>query len=51
MAQINATTYGERIKNEITDGIEITDTLEQVIISDLPPVQPTVCISERRKSV
>ena len=34
MAQINATTYGERIKNEITDGIEITDTLEQVIISE-----------------
>ena len=34
MAQLNATTYGERIKNEITDGIEITDTLEQVIISE-----------------
>lgn len=35
MAQLNATTYGERIKNEITDGIEITDTLEQVIISEM----------------
>ena len=34
MAQLNATTYGERIKNEITDGTEITDTLEQVIISE-----------------
>ena len=34
MAHLNATTYGERIKNEITDGIEITDTLEQVIISE-----------------
>ena len=34
MAQLNATIYGERIKNEITDGIEITDTLEQVIISE-----------------
>ena len=34
MAQSNAATYGERIKNEITDGIEITDTLEQVIISE-----------------
>ena len=34
MAQLNATTYGERIKNEITDEIEITDTLEQVIISE-----------------
>ena len=34
MAQLNATTYGEHIKNEITDGIKITDTLEQVIISE-----------------
>ncbi len=33
-AQLNATTYGERIKNEITDGIEITDTLEQILISE-----------------
>ena len=32
-AQLNATTYGERIKNEITTGIEITDTLKQVLIS------------------
>ena len=34
MAQLNATTYGERIKNEITDGIEITDTLKQILISE-----------------
>ena len=33
-AQLNATTYGERIKNEITNGIEITDTLKQVLISE-----------------
>ncbi len=33
-AQLNATTYGERIKNEITDGIEITDALKQVLISE-----------------
>ena len=32
-AQLNATTYGELIKNEITTGIEITDTLKQVLIS------------------
>ena len=32
-AQLNATTYGERVKNEITSGIEITDTLEQVLVS------------------
>ena len=33
-AQLNASTYGERIKNEITHGIEITDTLKQVLISE-----------------
>ena len=33
-AQLNATTYGERIKNEITNGIEITDTLKQILISE-----------------
>ena len=32
--QLNATTYGERIKNEITNGIAITDTLKQVLISE-----------------
>ena len=34
MAQLNATTYGDRIKNEIADGIGITDTLEQILISE-----------------
>ena len=33
-AQLNATTYGKRIKNEITNGIAITDTLKQVLISE-----------------
>ena len=33
-AQLNATTYGERIKNEISNGIEITDTLQQILISE-----------------
>ncbi len=33
-AQLNVTTYGERIKNEITNGIAITDTLKQVLISE-----------------
>ena len=33
-ALLNATTYGERIKNEIVNGTEITDTLEQILISD-----------------
>lgn len=33
-AQLNTTTYGERIKNEITNGIAITDTLKQVLISE-----------------
>ena len=30
-AQLNAATYGERIKNEITDGIEITNALGQIL--------------------
>ena len=29
-AQLNVATYGEQIKNEITNGIEITDTLKQI---------------------
>lgn len=33
-AQLNAATYGERKKNEIVNGTEITDTLEQILISD-----------------
>ena len=33
-AQLNATTYGERIKNEITNGIEITNVLKQTLISE-----------------
>ena len=32
-AQLNATTYGERIRNEIINGIEITDVLKQLLIS------------------
>ena len=33
-AQLNAATYGERIKNEIITGIEITNTLKQILISE-----------------
>ena len=33
-AQLNATTYGERIKNEITNGIAVTDALKQILISE-----------------
>lgn len=33
-AQLNAATYGEDIKNKITNGIEITDALKQVLISE-----------------
>ena len=31
---MNANTYGERIKNEIANGMEITDALEQILISE-----------------
>ena len=33
-AQLNATTYGERIKKEITNGIAVTDALKQILISE-----------------
>ena len=33
-AQLNVSTYSERIKNEITAGIEITDALKQILISE-----------------
>ena len=33
-AQLNASTYGDRIKNEIINGIEITDILKQILISE-----------------
>ena len=34
ITQLNATTYGERIKQEISDGIEIAHTLQQLLIDD-----------------
>ena len=39
LAQLNVTTYGERIKNEIASGIEITDALEQILISENGEIQ------------
>ncbi|WP_455504584.1 diguanylate cyclase domain-containing protein [Blautia sp.] len=39
LAQLNATTYGECIKNEIAGGIEITDALEQILISENGEIQ------------
>lgn len=33
-AELNATTYAERMKTEVMGGIEITDTLEQILISE-----------------
>ena len=39
-AQLNAATYGERIKNEITDGIEITNALGQILISENGEIHP-----------
>lgn len=33
-AKLNAMTYAERMKTDIMDGISVTDTLEQVIVSE-----------------
>ena len=45
-AQLNATTYGERIKNEITNGIAITDALKQVLISENGDIKQFDTIAE-----
>lgn len=33
IAKLNAVTYGQRIENDVENGIEITDTLKQVLIN------------------
>lgn len=35
IAKLNAVTYGQRIENDIENGIEITDTLKQVLINGI----------------
>ena len=42
-ALLNATTYGERIKNEITEGIDVTDVLKQILISE-SGLQKILCL-------
>ena len=49
-ALLNATTYGERIKNEITDGMEITDTLKQILISGAGEINQFDTIAENLMS-
>ena len=50
LAQLNATTYGERIKNEIAGGIEITDTLKQILISENGKIHQFNTIAENLMS-
>ena len=45
-AQLNVLTYGERIKNEITNGIAITDALKQVLISENGDIKQFDTIAE-----
>ncbi len=33
-ANLNAMTYAERMKSEVMEGISVTDTLEQILISE-----------------
>ena len=49
-AQLNATTYGERIQNEITNGIGITDALKQVLISENGEIHQFDTIAENLMS-
>ncbi len=50
LAQLNTTTYGERIKNEITGGIEITDALKQILISENGQIHQFNTIAENLMS-
>ena len=49
-AQLNATTYGERIKNELTAGIEITNALNQILISENGEIHQFNTIAENLMS-
>ena len=49
-AQLNATTYGERIKNELTAGIEITNALKQILISENGEIHQFNTIAENLMS-
>ena len=49
-AQLNTTTYGERIKNEIASGIEITDALKQILISENGEINQFDTIAENLMS-
>ena len=50
LAQLNTTTYGERIKNEIAGGIEITDALKQILISENGQIHQFNTIAENLMS-
>ena len=49
-AQLNVAIYGERIKNELTAGIGITDTLEQILISENGEIHQFDAIAENLMS-
>ena len=49
-AQLNVATYGERIKNELTAGIGITDALEQILISENGEIHQFDTIAENLMS-
>ena len=49
-ALLNATAYGERIKNEIASGIEITDALKQILISENGEINQFDTIAENLMS-
>ena len=49
-AQLNAATYGERINNELTSGIGITDALKQILISENGEIHQFDTIAENLMS-
>ena len=50
LAQLNTTTYGERIKNELAGGIQITDALKQILISENGEIHQFNTIAENLMS-
>ena len=34
VTELNATTYAERLKNDMNRGVAITDTLEEIVLSE-----------------
>lgn len=46
MADLNAMTYGERVRTDLMKGIGVTDTLEQILVSENGKISKFSCVAE-----